>query len=342
MAGKPNIKAIDLFAGIGGIRLGFEQAMGKRFRVVFASEINKSAQKVYFDNFPQKLAFAPDVTKCDAQSVPDFDICMAGFPCQAFSIAGKKLGFNDNYKGLSRGTLFHEVVRICDVHNPKVIFCENVRGLPMHDHGRTMNVIINALKETGSGYNVYYCLLKSEDFGVPQTRERIYIVCIRKDIDPIQTGNDFPWPEPTGAHRVLRDIIEDEPVNAKYYLSEGYLNCLIRHRERQEARNNGFGYRIKSWDEPAGTLVCGGMGRERNLIIDTRQKDLTPVTRIHSPINTQGIRRLTPRECARLQGFPDTFKFEESDGPAYTQLGNSVTVPVIEAIATKIKDVLHL
>ena len=138
----------------------------------------------------------------------------------------------------------------------------------------------------------------------------------------------------------ISDIIEERPVSPKYYLSNVYLETLRQHKARHEAKGNGFGYEIRSWDDIAGAIVCGGMGRERNLIIDKRQKDLTPVTHIKGEINREGVRKLTPREWARLQGFPDTFKLELADTHLYKQFGNSVTVPVIEAIALKIKEVL--
>jgi len=338
------IRAIDLFAGIGGIRLGFEEVFGRRFQTVFVSEINANARKTYFANFSDSVAVRDDITKVQPEDVPAFDVCLAGFPCQAFSIAGKKLGFDDDYKGLSRGTLFHEVVRLCGLRNPKVIFCENVKGLPMHDHGQTFKIIKGALSETGEfGYNVYSKVLNSLNYGVPQTRERIYIICIRKDIDPLKGDESlFPWPKAKEGKPVLRDIIEKEPVSVKYYLSETYLTCLERHRAYHHAKGDGFGYKIRSWDEPGGTLVCGGMGRERNLIIDPRRTDLTPVTRIHGEVNKDHIRKLTPRECARMQGFPDDFVFPVGDSPAYMQLGNSVSVPVIKAIALQIKGLLKL
>lgn len=298
-----SLRAIDLFAGIGGIRLGFEQAFGDSLETVFASEWDEYAQKTYRANFNDTFEVAGDITKIDEDNVPEFDICLAGFPCQAFSLAGHRKGFTDDYKGMSRGTLFFDIARICSKHNPKVIFCENVKGLTIHDKGKTYSIIKGTLRELG--YTVHERILNSRDFGVPQNRERIYVVAFRNDID----DSLFEFPDPTDSTKRIRDIIEEEPVSAKYYLSDVYMETLRNHRARHEAKGNGFGYEIRKRDDVANAIVCGGMGRERNLIVDKRQKDLTPVTHIKGSINSEGIRKMTPREWARLQGFPDDFEF---------------------------------
>lgn len=328
------IKSIDLFAGIGGIRLGFDRAFNNDIETVFVCEWDENAQKTYRANFEDDFAIAGDITKIDEKEIPSFDICLAGFPCQAFSMAGKRQGFEDNYKGLCRGTLFMDVARICEHHQPKVIFCENVKGLAIHDRGRTFKVIKQTFESLG--YTVFHKILNSKDFGVPQNRERIYLVAFRNDIAP----DDFEFPKTTDDTKCLWDICEKKPVPAKYYLSDVYLETLRRHKARHMSRGNGFGYEIRDWSDVAGAIVCGGMGRERNLVVDKRQKNLTPTTHIKGSINKEGVRKMTPREWARLQGFPDDFELPLADTHLYKQLGNSVTVNVIEAIARKIKEVL--
>ncbi len=328
------LRSIDLFAGIGGIRMGFDQAFGNSINTVFVSEWDSYAQKTYATNFPSIHPINGDITKIDEKDVPEFDICLAGFPCQAFSLAGQRKGFDDDYKGMSRGTLFFDVARICSHHMPKVIFCENVKGLTIHDKGKTFKIITGTLEQMG--YKVFHKVLNSKDFGVPQNRERIYIVAFRNDIAP----DNFNFPRPTGKKVCIRDIMEEKPVPAKYYLSTQYMDTLRRHKERHAAKGNGFGYEIRELDSIAGAIVCGGMGRERNLIIDKRQKDLKPTTHIKGEVNREGIRKMTPREWARLQGFPDSFKLPLSDVHLYKQFGNSVTVPVIRAIAEQIKKII--
>lgn len=327
--------SIDLFAGIGGIRKGFENAFGEDISTVFVSEWDECAQKTYKANYRDDFEIAGDITKIDEKDIPEFDICLAGFPCQAFSLAGKRMGFEDDYKGLCRGTLFQDVVRICEYHKPKVIFCENVKGLTIHDGGRTFKVIKKAFEQIG--YTVYDKVLNSKDFGVPQNRERIYIVAFRNDID----SSEFNFPVGTDSETKIKDIMEEDVVSVKYYLSTTYLDTLKRHKERHEAKGNGFGYEIRDINGQAGAIVCGGMGRERNLIVDKRLKDFTPVTHIKGEVNREGIRKMTPREWARLQGFPDSFKLELADTHLYKQFGNSVTVNVIEAIAEEIRNVLN-
>ena len=328
-------KSIDLFAGIGGIRKGFDNAFGKDIETVFVSEWDEFAQKTYRANFNDEFEIAGDITKIQETDIPEFDICLAGFPCQAFSMAGKHMGFDDDYKGICRGTLFQDVVRICEYHQPRVIFCENVKGLTIHDKGRTFKIITKAFEQIG--YKVFSKILNSKDFGVPQNRERIYIVCFRNDIAP----DEFIFPEGSGKQVCIRDIMDTAPVPAKYYLSETYMQTLINHRARHEAAGHGFGYVIRDIDGIAGTIVCGGMGREGNLIKDVREHSMIPTTHIKGEINKNSIRKMTPREWARLQGFPDDFKLELADTHLYKQFGNSVTVAVIEAIAKEIRKVLE-
>ena len=183
-------KIADLFAGIGGTRLGFDRAFRDAAQTVYVCEIDPYARKTYFANFDLEGAIVDsDITKVDENNVPDFDICLAGFPCQAFSMAGQRGGFEDNYRGVCRGTLFLDVVRLCDHVRPKVIFCENVKGLVIHDKGRTFKIIRESFERIG--YKVHYKILNSKDFGLAQNRERVYIVCFRDDID----DSRFQFPE---------------------------------------------------------------------------------------------------------------------------------------------------
>ena len=180
MANK-KYRSIDLFAGIGGIRMGFDNAFGDEIETVFVSEWDEFAQKTYKANYDDPFEIAGDITQIKEEDIPAFDICLAGFPCQAFSIAGTggygRGGFDDEFKGHNRGVLFLDVARICKYHRPKVIFCENVKGLFMHDRGNTFRIIRNTFRELG--YQVYFKILNSKDFGVPQNRERVYIVAFR-------------------------------------------------------------------------------------------------------------------------------------------------------------------
>lgn len=328
-------KSIDLFAGIGGIRKGFDNAFGNEIKTVFVSEWDEKAQITYRANYNDSFEIAGDITKIDEKAIPAFDICLAGFPCQAFSMAGKRMGFQDDYKGMCRGTLFQDVVRICEFHKPRVIFCENVKGLTIHDKGRTFKIIKDAFSHLG--YDVHAEVLNSKNFGVPQNRERIYIVCFRKDMN----CSKFIFPEGKSTEKKICDIMQDAPIPSKYYLSDTYIETLRKHKARHQKKGNGFGYEIRDLNGIAGAIVCGGMGRERNLIIDNREHSIVPTTHIKGKINSENIRKMTPREWARLQGFSDDFKLELADTHLYKQLGNSVTVNVIEAIAKEIRKVLE-
>ena len=341
------LRTIDLFAGIGGIRLGFERAFPDS-ETVFVSEFDKFAAGTYADNFSTPTRevgdYTPmttepyiygDITEIDERDIPSFDICLAGFPCQAFSIAGHHQGFDDDYYGQTRGTLFREVVRICAYHKPKVIFCENVKGLVHHDRGNTFKVIVGAFEQIG--YRVFYRVLNSKDFGVPQNRERIYLVCFRDDIAP----ESFEFPTGAGEKTTIRDILDPAPIPTKYYLSTRYLEVLRAHKARHAAKVHGFGYEIRDLDGIAGAIVVGGMGRERNLVVDHREHSMVPTTNIKGEVNPEDVRKMTPREWARLQGYPDSYVLREADTHLYKQFGNSVTIPVIAAIATEIRKVLE-
>lgn len=327
---QPRFTFIDLFAGIGGFRMALQNLGGK---CVFSSEWDNQAQKTYFLNYGE-VPFG-DITKESTKSfIPDnFDILCAGFPCQAFSLAGKRLGFEE-----TRGTLFFDVAEILRRKRPKAFFLENVKGLLIHDKGKTIQTILKVLREDLDYYVPDPKVINAMNFGVPQHRERVYIVGFRKD----QNVKDFTYPRPTDSTKTFADIKEDDVVSAKYYLSTQYVKTLIAHKERHAAKGNGFGYEIISDDGVANAIVVGGMGRERNLVIDKRLKDFTPVTRIKGEINRDGLRRMTPREWARLQGFPDNFIIDVADASAYKQFGNSVAVPAIQATAQEIINRLNL
>ena len=321
---NPKFTFIDLFAGIGGFRIAMQNLGGK---CVFSSEWDAQAQKTYLLNYGE-VPFG-DITKESTKSfIPDdFDVLCAGFPCQAFSLAGKRLGFEE-----TRGTLFFDVAEILRRKRPKAFFLENVKGLLIHDKGKTIKTILKVLRDDLDYYVPDPQIVNAMNFGVPQHRERVYIVGFRKD----QGVTEFTYPEPTDTTKTFADIEEKETVSAKYYLSTQYIKTLIAHKKRHEAKGHGFGYEIIPNDGVANAIVVGGMGRERNLVRDYRLKDFTPVTNIKGEVNREGIRRMTPREWARLQGFPDNFIIEVSDASAYKQFGNSVAVPAIQATANEI------
>ena len=321
---NPKFTFIDLFAGIGGFRIAMQNIGGK---CVFSSEWDEMAKKTYLLNYGE-VPFG-DITKESTKSyIPDgFDVLCAGFPCQAFSLAGKRLGFEE-----TRGTLFFDVAEIIRRKRPKAFFLENVKGLLIHDKGNTIKTILKVLREDLDYYVPDPQIVNAMNFGVPQHRERVYIVGFRKD----QNVKEFSYPNPTDKTKTFADVKEDEVVSAKYYLSTQYLNTLIAHKERHAAKGNGFGYEIIPDNGVANAIVVGGMGRERNIVIDTRLEDFTPVTNIKGEINRDGLRRMTPREWARLQGFPDSFIIGVADASAYKQFGNSVAVPAIQATAEEI------
>lgn len=323
-------KFIDLFAGVGGFRLAMQNLGGK---CVFTSEWDKDAQKTYRANFGE-VPFG-DITKEETKKfIPDgFDVLCAGFPCQAFSIAGKRGGFED-----TRGTLFFDVAEIIKRKKPKAIFLENVKGLRNHNGGRTLATILNVLRNDLNYFVPEPQIVNAKDFGVPQHRERIYIVGFRKD----QGVTEFEYPKPLKKKVKFADVKEKKVPATKYFLSTQYVQTLINHKERHESKGNGFGYAIIPDDGIANAIVVGGMGRERNLVYDHRITDFTPTTHIKGTVNREGIRKMTPREWARLQGFPDNYVIPVADASAYKQFGNSVAVPAIQATANKILELIGI
>ena len=321
---NPKFKFIDLFAGIGGFRLAMQNLGGK---CVFTSEWDKEAKRTYKTNFGER-PFG-DITKEETKAfIPDgFDLLCAGFPCQAFSIAGKRGGFED-----TRGTLFFDVAEIIKRKQPKAIFLENVKGLRNHNGGKTLATILNVLRNDLGYFVPEPQIVNAKDFGVPQNRERIYIV----GFHPSTNVTEFNYPKPLDKKVTFADIKEKEVPATKYFLSTQYVETLKNHKARHEGKGNGFGYAIIPDNGISNAIVVGGMGRERNLVLDHRITDFTPTTHIKGTVNREGIRKMTPREWARLQGFPDEFLIPVADASAYKQFGNSVAVPAIQATANEI------
>lgn len=303
---------IDLFAGIGGIRIPFQELGGK---CVFTSEWDKFAQKTYHVNFGD----IPngDITKITNEEIPDFDVLLAGFPCQPFSQAGLKKGFSD-----TRGTLFFEIERIIKAKRPKAFLLENVKQLRGHDKGRTLKVILEHLDDLD--YQVTYDVLRAADFGVPQNRERIYIVGFNRSYYGLDKEYKFSFPEPTHQKTRLGDILEDN-VDEKYTISQKLYEGHIRRKAEHQKKGNGFGFSLFNADSEYTNTISARYYKDGSEILIDQGPDIPP-------------RKLTPRECAGLQGFPDSFIIPVSDTQAYKQFGNSVAVPVIWAIAKRVRE----
>ncbi|MEN9909600.1 MAG: Type modification methyltransferase HpaII [Bacteroidota bacterium] len=321
---NPKFKFIDLFAGIGGFRLAMQNLGGK---CVFTSEWDKEAKKTYRANFGETPFGDITKEKTKAYIPDDFDLLCAGFPCQAFSIAGKRGGFED-----TRGTLFFDVAEIIKRKQPKAIFLENVKGLRNHNGGKTLATILNVLRNDLGYFVPEPQIINAKDFGVPQNRERIYIVGFRNDLGI----ENFEYPKPSGIEVSFSQVKEKNVPPTKYFLSTQYVQTLLNHKARHESKGNGFGFAIIPDDAISNAIVVGGMGRERNLVLDHRITDFTPTTHIKGVVNREGIRKMTPREWARLQGFPDNYLIPVADASAYKQFGNSVAVPAIQATASEI------
>ena len=299
-------KYIDLFAGIGGIRIPFQELGGK---CVFTSEWDSFAQKTYRTNFGGDIA--GDITQVNAKSIPDFDVLLGGFPCQPFSQAGLHKGFSD-----TRGTLFFDIERIIAEKRPKMFLLENVKQLKGHDKGRTFRVIEEHLKHLN--YSVTARVLRAGDFGVPQNRERIYIVGFDRKYFNLDEEFQFEFPIPPKTKTRLGDILEPS-VDEKYTISSKLYEGHLRRKEEHKQKGNGFGFSLfNAESEYTNTLSARYYKDGSEILIE--QKGTQP-------------RKLTPRECARLQGFPEEFIIPVSDTRAYKQFGNSVAVPVIRAIA---------
>jgi DNA (cytosine-5)-methyltransferase 1 len=315
---NPKFKFIDLFAGIGGIRLAFQNLGGS---CVFTSEWDKYSKKTYEANFGE-VPFG-DITKISEKDIPDHDILLGGFPCQPFSIAGvsKKnaLGRAHGFLDETQGTLFFDVARIIKHKKPRAFLLENVKNLVSHDKGKTFDIIKKTLKELG--YSIHFKVLDGRHF-VPQHRERIIIVGFRDSI--FKGKENFKFPEMNDAKFAIRDILLDK-VDPKYTLSDKLWNYLQEYAKKHKAKGNGFGFGLADLNGVSRTLSARYYKDGAEILIP--QKDKNP-------------RRLTPAECARLQGFPDSFKIPVSDNQAYKQFGNSVVVPLMEAVGKNIVKVL--
>ncbi|HEN0966990.1 TPA: DNA (cytosine-5-)-methyltransferase [Streptococcus agalactiae] len=305
-------KMIDLFAGIGGTRLGFQ--LTNEVETVFTSEWDKFAQKTYITNFGDTPE--GDITQIDENTIPDHDILVAGFPCQAFSQAGKRLGFED-----TRGTLFFDVARIIKAKRPKAFLLENVKNLKTHDKGKTYKIIISTLEDLG--YSTSTVLFKARDFGVPQNRERIYIVGFDKTC--VNNFSEFRFPEPFHVETKLGNILQTD-VDEKYTISDKLWEGHQRRKAEHKTKGNGFGYSLFNVDSPYTNTLSARYYKDGSEIL-IEQKGKNP-------------RKITPREAARLQGFPEEFIIPVSDTQAYKQFGNSVCVPAIHEIAKQILAVL--
>lgn len=319
---KP-VNFIDLFAGIGGFRYALEYFSDAK--CVFTSEWDKHAQKTYQDNFGE----IPngDITQIKEKDIPGHDVLCAGFPCQAFSVSGKQRGFED-----TRGTLFFDVARIAEYHKPKVLFLENVKNFEKHDDGNTLLVVKNTLDKIG--YNFYSKLFNASHFGLPQNRERLFMVAIRKDVD----NNKFEFPKPPLTNVKLKDILLSKEETQHLIISNKDINIKankvivspdltgnfqLKPIRVGEYRKGGQGERIYHELGHAITLSAygGGIGAKTGLyLIDGI------------------IRKLHPRECARIQGFPEKFIIHENNNQAYKQFGNSVPINILTEIYKNIKE----
>lgn len=308
-------KFIDLFAGLGGFRLALE-SLGAE--CVYSNEWDIPAQEVYTKNFGETPD--GDITKVDEKTIPDHDVLCAGFPCQAFSISGKRRGFED-----SRGTLFFDVARIVKEKKPRIVFMENVKNFASHDNGRTIKVVEQTMRDLGYSFN--YKVLSAIDYGMPQKRERVYMVCFRNDLGI----NSFAYPEPFKLQKHIEDFLlgdNDEGVQALY---TNRKDIQMNNKEDNEyadhaiklgiVNKGGQGERIYSTKGIAITLSAYGGGafaKTGGYLINGR------------------VRKLHPRECARLMGFPDTYKIADRPNQAYKQFGNSVVVNVLQYVALEI------
>ncbi len=310
---RKNIKFVDLFAGIGGMRIPYDELGGE---CVFSSEIDKFARSTYEANFKEKPS--GDITQIHEKDIPEHDILLAGFPCQAFSQAGLRRGFED-----TRGTLFFHIARILKYHKPKAFLLENVKGLKNHNNGETLKIITRVLKnlenhDSGFGYNNLYTeILNAKNFGLPQNRERIFIAGFKNE------EIEFKWPEVKKTTTRLGKILHKN-TSTKYTISNKLWKSHKKRKKQARSKGYGFGYSLFNRDSVCTRTISARYYKDGSEIL-IEQKGRNP-------------RMLTPREAARLQGFPEWFKIPVSRGRAYQQFGNAVPVNVIRHIARSMLD----
>ena len=311
---NPTFKFIDLFAGIGGIRLAYQNNGGK---CVFSSEWDKFSKQTYEANFGE-VPFG-DITKISEKEIPDHDILLGGFPCQPFSIAGvskkKSLGRQHGFLDKTQGTLFFDIARIIEHKKPKAFMLENVKNLVSHDKKKTFKVITETLTELG--YSLHYKVLDGKYY-VPQHRERIIIVGFKKSV--FKGKETFQFPQPNESNFAIREILQKN-VDEKYTLSDKLWSYLQEYKKKHQAKGNGFGFGLTDLNGISRTMSARYYKDGAEILIPQRGKN---------------PRRLTPRECARLQGFPDKFLIPVSNNQAYKQFGNSVVMPLIQAVGKNI------
>lgn len=320
------MKFIDLFAGMGGFRIALER---NESECVYSSEWDKYAQITYKNNFGELPE--GDITKVDISKIPDHDILCGGFPCQAFSISGKQGGFND-----ARGTLFFEIAKIVKKKKPKIIFLENVKNLGRHDNGKTLNTIENVLNELG--YNIFHKLLNSSHYGVPQNRQRIFIIGLKRSY----TSKEFEFPTPTCEEVFLVDVLEN---NVPHHFLVDRVDITFKENKLLSELDL---FDKKKYLRPLriGTISKGGQGERiyspkgHSITLSAYGGGIAGKTGAYL-INNK-VRQLTPRECLRVQGFPEDYSFphEITKSQAYKMCGNSVSVPVIEKIFKKIQETI--
>ena len=316
---NPKFTFIDLFAGLGGFRLALESLGAK---CVYSNEWDIPAQKVYKANFGDQPE--GDITKVNEKTIPDHDILCAGFPCQAFSISGKQKGFND-----SRGTLFFDVARITKEKKPKIVFMENVKNFASHDNGKTLEVVKATMEELG--YVFFQKVLNSVDYNVPQKRERIYMICFRKDLNI----NNFTYPKPIKLTRHVQDLLlPDEEIPEKLFVTKS--NMIL-----SDDREIGFSNKTIR----IGTVNKGGQGDRiyspKGIAITLSAYGGGTFAKTGGYLVNGRTRKLHPRECARIMGYPDSYVMASNFNQAYKQFGNSVVVDVLQYIAEQIGDCLN-